>query len=286
MNRKKRKIIIKTLAIMLGNTLDAAGFTLFVSNSGLITGGTAGLGLFINRLTGIPVSAFVLCFNIAMLVVGLIFLGKSFALSTVVSSVFYPFIMGLLERFRGDMVITSDPFLCTVMGGILIGAGAGLVLRSGASSGGMDVPPLLINKYLRIPLSTLINIFDVLILLMLAVQTPGDGVLYGIVMVIIYSMVIDKFMLIGKSMVQVQIITDDPDTIKDAVMKELDRGVTLMKSRTGYLERETEVVMTVVSSRQLVKVERIVHDVDSKAFMIVTRASEVMGEGFSLRLRE
>lgn len=286
MNKKRGKIIIKTLAIMLGNILDAAGFTLFVSHSGLITGGTAGLGLFINRLTGIPVSVFVLCFNMVMLVVGLIFIGKSFALSTAVSSVFYPFVMGVLEYFSGDTVITTDPFLCTVMGGILIGAGAGLVLRSGASSGGMDVPPLLINKYLRIPVSTVINILDVFILLMLAVQTPGDGVLYGIVMVLIYSMVIDKFMLIGKSMVQVQIVTDNPELIKNAVMKELDRGVTLIKGRTGYLERDTEVVMTVVSSRQLIKVERIVHDVDSNAFMIVTRASEVMGEGFSLRLRK
>ena len=286
MEKKFGKLIIKTLAIMLGNALDAAGFTLFVSHSGLITGGTAGLGLFISRLTGIPVSAFVLCFNMIMLIVGLIFIGKSFALSTVISSVFYPFVMGLLEHFFGNTVVTSDPFLCTVMGGLLIGAGAGLVLRSGASSGGMDVPPLLINKYLRIPLSTTIKFFDVFILLMLAVQTPGDGVLYGIVMVLIYSMVIDKFVLIGKSMVQVQIITDNPEDIKNAVMKELDRGVTLMKSRTGYLERDTEVVMTVVSNRQLINVERIVHDVDRPAFMVVTRASEVMGEGFSLRLRE
>ena len=121
------------------------------------------------------------------------------------------------------------------MGGILIGAGVGLVLRAGASSGGMDIPSLLMNKYLRIPLSVGVYIVDVIILALQALQTPGDNVLYGVVLVIVYSVLIDKISLIGKNRVEVQIVSDKSDEIRQFILQDLDRGVTMMKGRSGYL---------------------------------------------------
>lgn len=278
---RKTKEFVRILMILVGNVIDAIGFVLFVSASGLIMGGSSGVGLLISRSTGIPTSTIVFFVNGIMLLLGLIVFGKKFALSTVLSSFCYPIAMAFVERGMGDRLVTEDIFLCTVMGGILIGLGAGMVLRAGASSGGMDVPALMLNKYLRIPLSTAVYIIDIAILLPQMFQTPGDKVLYGIVLVLVYSTVIEKVSLIGRNRVEVQIVSNKSDLIRDAIIRDLDRGVTMMKGRSGYLSKDIEVVMSVISSRQLSRVERIVHQIDPTAFLVVNRVSTVVGEGFT-----
>ncbi len=280
--KKNTSWLLHIAMILTGNIIDAAGFTLFVVPGNLITGGTSGLGLFINRQTGLPVSVFVMAFNIVMFIVGLIFLGRKFAASTALSSFFYPVALALIEKLSAGHVITTDVILCTIFGGIFIGAGVGLVLRAGASSGGMDIPPLLCKKYLRLPLSVMIYVFDIIILLLQAIYTRGDMLLYGIVLVLVYTIVIDKCLIIGKSMMQVKIVSHKNDEIRQAIFQDVDRGVTLVKSRTGYLQKDTEMVLTVVSNRELPKVEALIHKIDPAAFMIVNRVSEVMGRGFSL----
>lgn len=272
---------MRIFLIIVGNIVDAAGFTLFIMPSGLMTGGTSGLGLLANRFLGIPVSVFVLIFNILMLIAGLIFLGKKFFASTILSSLCYPLAMAAIERISAGYVITDNTMLCAVMGGMLIGAGAGLVLRVGASSGGVEIPSLIINKYTRFSLSTLIYIVDTTILLLQAVSNFGENVLYSIILVLLCSIVIDKIQLIGKTMMQVKIISPHTFEIRDAIFKELDRGVTMVHSQTGYLEKDTEMLLSVVSNREVVKIHRVVSDIDPDAFMIVNRVSEVMGEGFS-----
>lgn len=278
---KKGAFITKILLIIAGNIIDAAGFTLFVVPAGLITGGTSGLGLFVHRVSGIPVSVFVLVFNIFMLVLGFFLLGKKFAASTVLSSLCYPASIWLIERLSSGYVLTDNIFLCTVMGGLLIGAGAGLVLRAGSSSGGLDIPSLIMHKYTRVPVSAMIYVIDIIVLLLQAILDFGDNVLYGVVLVLIYSIVIDKFQIIGKTMTQVKIISPHTLEIRDSIFSELDRGVTLVQSRTGYLEKDTEMLLSIVSNREIVKIHRIVKEIDPDAFMIVNRVSEVMGEGFT-----
>lgn len=278
---KKSKEIIRLIMILIGNILDSAGFVLFVSGSGLITGGTSGIGLFLSRQTGIPTSVYVFIINAIMLLVGLIILGKRFAISTILSTFCYPLSMAVMEHVLHGQSLTHDIFLCTIMGGILIGTGVGLVIRAGASSGGMDIPPLIMNKYLRLPLSTGVYMVDFIILALQALQTPGDNVLYGVVLVIVYSVLIEKISLIGKSRVEVQIVSEKSDEIRQFILRDLDRGVTMMKGRSGYLGKDVEVVMSVISSRQLSRVERVVHEMDPTAFMVVNRVSAVVGEGFT-----
>lgn len=280
MNRKTKKLI-RILMILVGNIIDAFGFVIFVSASGLIMGGTSGVGLFIHRAIGVPTSTIVFLLNVTMLLVGLLAFGKRFALSTILSSFCYPIAMAIAENIVGDWIVTQDIFLCTIMGGILIGLGAGLVLRAGASSGGMDVPALLMNKYLRIPLSTAVYIVDIAILLLQASQSHVDRILYGIVLVLVYSTMIEKLSLIGRNRVEIQIISNQSELIRQSIIRDLDRGVTMMKARTGYLGKDIDVVMSVISNRQLNRVERIVHEIDPTAFMVVNRVSAVVGEGFT-----
>ena len=124
--------------------------------------------------------------------------------------------------------------------------------------------------------------FDFCILLAQLFFSPAENVLYGIVMTLLYSIVIDKMLLLGQSRTELKIVSAKSEQITQAIMNQVDRGVTLLHGRGGYLGNETELVLTVISNRELVKVERLVHQIDSECFMVVSRVSEVRGRGFSL----
>jgi uncharacterized membrane-anchored protein YitT (DUF2179 family) len=248
----------------------------------LVTGGTTGLALIAEQLWDVPISGFVFVFNVVMLILGWLVLGKAFALTTVASSILYPFFLEVCSLVFGDLVLTRDPVLCTVFFGIGIGVALGMVIRAGASTGGMDIPPLVLNKLVKLPVSVGLYAFDFTILLAQLFFRPAENVLYGIVMTLIYTTVIDKMLLLGQSRTELKIISSKSREISDAIMRQVDRGVTLLHGRGGYLGNETELVLTVVSNRELIKVEKLIHQIDPECFMVVSRVSEVRGRGFSM----
>ena len=276
------KLLRDLLIIIFGNFLYAAGVVFFILPSGLITGGTTGIALSMNYFLGIPVSTFVFAFNLIMFLLGLFILGKSFALTTLVSTFCFPFALGLLQKIAGDFVLTEDIFLCTLFGGICIGAAIALVIRMGASTGGMDIPPLILNKYMHIPVSITLYLADCIILVFQAIFSEKEKVLYGIVLVLIYSIVLDKLLMFGTNKMQLKVVSSKVELIKEAIISEIDRGVTLFHGRTGYLEKETDILLSVVSNRELYKVEKLIHQIDEDAFVMVSRVSEVRGRGFSI----
>lgn len=272
---------METGIVILGNCLYAFGVAMFILPGGLITGGTTGIALFVNELTGVPVSAFVLVFNTLMFLVGLFVFGWKFAANTIVSTFSYPIALELITRLLGGYVMTEDLILCTVFGGICIGAAIGIVIRAGASTGGMDIPPLVLNRYFKIPVSRSIYVFDMLILLLQAAGSTGEQILYGILLVIIYSVVLDKCLMLGTAKMQIKVISGKIEEIRQAVLTDIDRGVTMLKSETGYMKQDTEMLLTVVSMRELARTEKLIHTVDEDAFVIINRVSEVSGRGFS-----
>jgi uncharacterized membrane-anchored protein YitT (DUF2179 family) len=278
----KRRILLDILIIVFGNFLYAAGVVFFIIPSGLITGGTTGIAMSINYFTGLPVAAFVFIFNIFMFLIGLLILGKKFAITTLISTFCYPIALGFLQRSAGNYVLTDDIMLCTLFGGICIGTSIALVIRAGASTGGMDIPPLILNKYLHIPVSLSLYVFDCIILAIQAAFRNTDKILYGILLVFAYSIILDKLLIFGTSKMQLKIVSLKSAAIKEAIISEIDRGVTLIHATTGYLEQETDILLSVVSSRELYKVEKLVHDIDENAFVMISRVSEVRGRGFSL----
>ena len=269
--------------VIAGNALYALGVKLFLLPAGLVTGGSTGLALFLNRLTGLPVTAVVFCFNTAMLLLGLFAIGRTFAASAVVSTFAFPASLELLDRLLGQPVLTDDPLLCAIFGGMLIGAALGIVIRSGASTGGMDIPCILLWKKLHLPLSVLIYAADVIILVLQSLLVTPEQVLYGILLVIIYSFVLDKVMILGESKTEVRVISRRQDDIRQAILKDVDRGVTVVPARGGYLGAPCELLMSVISNRELAQTEQLVHDIDPEAFLVVSRVSEVRGRGFSMK---
>ena len=269
------------LWILAGNTLYALGVALFILPAGLITGGTTGLALFFRFQFHIPISAFVLIFNVAMFLTGLAVLGKRFALTTLVSTFYYPIILGIIQRLTGSLVLTQDRLLATVYAGILIGVGIGVVIRQGASTGGMDIPPLVLNKKLGLPISASMYAFDFLILLSQMLFADQEQVLYGILLVMIYTVILDKVLLFGSARTQVKIVSRSYREIHKRILQDLDRGVTLLHAQTGYCHIENDVILTVVSNRELSRLNHLVQELDPDAFMIVSQVKEVKGRGFT-----
>lgn len=268
------------MLIFLGNTIYGVAITMFILPAHLITGGTTGLGISVQHYLGLPISTFVLIFNAVMFLLGALVLGKKFALTTV-SSFYYPIALGVLERIPGIGSITDDRMLATVCGGLLIGFGIGIVLRAGASTGGMDIPPLILNKKFGLPVSVLLYLFDFVILIMQMMFSDKEQIIYGILLVLIYTVVLDKVLLMGTAKTQVKIISKNYEELNRKVQEILDRGTTLVYTQTGYLRKDQPMLLTVVSNRELMRLNQIVQETDKNAFMIISHVNEVKGRGFS-----
>ena len=277
-----KQLIWNWASIIFGNALYSLAVALFLEPAGLITGGATGIALAIGRLTGLPVSGLLFFINLAMLVWGWVVLGRAFALNTLASSVLSPAFLALFEGMANGRVLTEDIFLCTVFSGLGIGVALGLVIRSGASTGGLDIPPLVLNKWFHLPVSATMMVFDLIILAVQAAFSPLQQCLYGIVMVIVYTVVLDKVLIFGSTRTEVKIISQHADEIREAIFSQLDRGVTILHGEGGYSRNSEQVLLSVISNRQLPKLEKIAHLIDPTCFMIVSHVTEVSGRGFSL----
>ena len=191
------------LMVLLGNVLYALTVRFFVIPSEMVSCGTTGIAMVVDYYTNIPMSTFILVFNVAMLTIGWWILGKAFAMTTIFSSIFYPLALEFLNRTLGDFVITEDPLLQTLFGGLSMGLALGMVIRGGASTGGMDIPPLLINKFFHIPVSATLWAFDFTIMLCQMAFHPLEDLLYGVLLIISVSVSLNKVMLFGTSRTEI-----------------------------------------------------------------------------------
>ena len=215
--------------------------------------------------------------------VGWCLLGKKFALTTIFSSLFYPIALEVLNRVLGDIQVTQDLLMNTIFSGLGLGVSLGLVLRSGASTGGMDIPPLVLHRLFGWPVSLSMYAFDFCILLLQAAFRPTERLLYGIVLVLCYTLVLEKALIFGVSKTEVKVVSARSGEIREAIFRQLDRGVTMLNGESGYLQQELQVVLSVVSNRELGRLRTLILDIDPDAFLVISRVSEVNGRGFSLK---
>ena len=268
--------------IFLGNTTMALGIVMFVLPNELMTGGTTGLSLIINHYLHLPISVFVFIFNCIMFLLGALILGFDFALTTLISTFYYPIALGFFQNIPSLSTITDDRMLSSIFGGLFIGFSLGIVIRCGASTGGMDIPPLILNKKFGLPVSVMLYVFDFLILIGQALFCDKEAILYGILLVMTYTIVLDKILVIGQAQTQVKIISQKSDEINEAITRKMDLGSTLLHTETGYLHSRQNMILTVISNRELSKLNQLVMEIDPTAFMIIGKVNEVHGNGFTL----
>lgn len=280
-SKKISKIIMNLLIILMGNTLSALAIVTLVIPNNLPTGGATGIGIFMNKAFGFNMSVVVFVFNAIVFVLGAVVLGKKFALTTILSTFYYPFILNMFQRTIKIEMITEDRLLATVFAGILMGVSIGLVFRVGASTGGTDIPPLVLNKLLGVPVSAAMYAVDIFVIILQMFNHRIEMLMYGIMLVFTYTIIIDKVLLAGTNRVQVKVISKKQKEICDIVINNIDRGVTLLHSRSGYQNAEQEVILTVVSKREYLRLIKTIQEIDPAAFIIVSQVNEVIGKGFS-----
>ena len=272
------------LLIVLGNVLFAFSVSIFVIPYGFISSGVTGLALIIEYFTDFNLIISVAVINIIMLGIGAFVLGKYFFITTVASTFLYPIFLSLFTELQKTIFfnLTDDLLLAAIFAGITGGFGVGIVLKQGASTGGMDIPPLIVNKYTGFSLSVLIYFVDVLVLCGQVFFADIESILYGIIIVALFAIIIDRILLIGKRQIQVLIISPKYLEINHCIQKELDRGTTYLHMTTGYLNHDQKALLSIISKQQLIRVNQLIKAIDSTAFMIVSEVHEVKGRGFDL----
>ena len=283
---RNRNKYLSLLMVIGGNMLYALTVKLFLLPANLISCGTNGIALVMNHYLHIPMTLFIFLFNTLMLSIGWMVLGRKFAMTTVISSVLYPVLLEALNRTLGDVAVTDNILLNTLFAGLGLGISLGIVMRAGASTGGMDIPPLILKKRFGIPVSASLWVFDFCILLTQMFFHKAEDLLYGIVLLLTISTALNKVMLLGTSRTEVKIISEKSTEIRDAILSRVDRGVTMLYGAGGYSGKETEVIMSVISNYELPKIEQLARSIDPACFMIVSQVTEVLGRGFTYGKKE
>ena len=279
--RLQKNRLLSLMQVLIGNIIYALTVKLFLLPANLISCGTTGIALVVEHLTKIPMSLFILIFNIVMLLVGWAVLGRKFAMTTILSSLFYPIALEVLNRVLGDVQVTENILLNVLFAGMGLGLSLGMVIRGGASTGGMDIPPLILNKLFHVPVSASLWVFDFCIMLSQMAFHPLEDLLYGGLLLIVISVTLNKVMLLGTSRTEVKIISEKSLEIRDGILSQVDRGCTLLHGEGGYRQQQTEVILSIVSNHELPKIERLARGIDPACFIIVSRVTEVWGRGFS-----
>ncbi len=276
-----QKRLVNLLMVFAGNLINAFGVAMFILPTNLMSCGTTGIALFLNHYLGISVSCFALVFNVVMLALGWLVLGREFVATTVFSSLCYPVLLEIMRRLLGSSGMTDSLLLNALFGGMCLGVSLGIVIRSGASTGGMDIPPLILNRLFRIPVSVTLWSFDFCILLLQMSFHTGEDLLYGILQTLMVSITMNRVMLMGTSRTEIKIVSQEAERIRQGILSQVDRGVTVLHGEGGYLRADTEVLLSVVSNHELPKIEQLARSVDPSCFMIVSQVTEVWGRGFT-----
>ena len=278
----KNNRFLSLTMVILGNILYTLTVKLFLLPANLISCGTTGIALVVNHFLNIPMSVFIFLFNVAMLAVGWLILGRKFAMTTILSSILYPVLLEILNRVLGDVVVTENILLNVLFAGMGLGLSLGIVIRGGASTGGMDIPPLILKKFFHIPVSASLAVFDFCIMVSQMFFHPLEDLLYGILLLMTISVALNKVMVLGMSKTEVKIVSDQSDEIRQAILSRVDRGVTILHGEGGFGRQDTEVLLSVVSNRELPRLQQLARSIDPNCFMIISQVTEVWGRGFTL----
>ena len=282
MKKNWKKSMETLVCVLLGNAVLAFTVAAFLVPQGIIMGGATGIGLTIAHFIALDLSAIIFVVNNVLFVLGTAVLGKKFALTTLISTFVYPVFLSVMRSIPGITELTDNIMLAALYGGALLGLGIGLVVRVGASTGGTDILALVLHKWFHIPLAVFVYIVDFTVLLCQALFSNSEQILYGILVLIVSTMALNRVMLMGQAQIQLFIITEKYEEVKEKVLKEMDAGVTLVHIETGYGAKQQKGVLCVIPNRKLYSINQVVQMIDSQAFITITQINEVRGRGFTI----
>jgi uncharacterized membrane-anchored protein YitT (DUF2179 family) len=265
--------------IALGALLVALAADLFLIPNKVVSGGVTGIATILYYVAGAPVGLVVLALNIPLFIAGARWGG---GLRPALRTIFAVVIMSVAIDVLAPHVprITADPLLYTVYGGILDGLGLGLVLRYEGTTGGTDIVARLLKRRLGINFGTTLLVSNVLILGAAGFIFGPEPAMYAIILAGVSSKVIDLVQEGARSARSALIVSQRPDDVRQAILRDLERGVTILQGRGGYTQAERPVLLCAVQRNELSRLKRLIHQIDPAAFVIIGSVHEVLGEGF------
>ncbi len=281
MTRKRfTKYAAQYAKIVLGSAIYAAGFSYFTYPNAIVSGGVTGISMILNYLFGLPVGILIIVMNIPLFLWAWKKLGLEFLVASLAGMVISSLLIDLFDLFPA--AVTHELLLAAVYGGLIKGFGLGIVYASAATTGGIDiVAKLLRRRYPYINFGTLMLWLDGVVVLSFAlIFRKYDSAMYAIICMFIMSKVIDLVLYGPASSRLCYIISESSDAVTKALTDKLNRGVTLLHGVGAYSGREKQVLLCVVKPQQIVEVRKLVREIDVKAFLIVSDARDVYGEGF------
>ena len=277
-----KKQIQNIIQIILGNALMAFAVNTLILENGIVCGGVSGIGSAVEYYFGVPLSLTVAILNVSLFFLGFWSFGKGFAMSIVVSTFVFPVFLEWFDRIPALHGYLDDPLLAMVIGGCLVGIGIGIVIKANASTGGVDILAQFISKQFKLPVHIVLNVIDVLVLVCQFMYSDTTNIIYGIIMTFVSSAMLRKTLLSGRSLVQLTIMSDHYEEIRQMIIYEMDAGVTMMVSEKGFTRKESKIITSVVPYRKLPLMKERIQKIDPMAFIIVANIEEVGGQGFSI----
>lgn len=266
----------------VGSVIFCMAWTSFLIPNGLASGGLTGFCTIVQYGTGIPVGWTYPILNVLLLILGFFTLGKAFGFKTIYVIALTSILFELLPKFPQLQVLMDEKFLVALVGASLESVGLGLVLLRGGSSGGTDIIAMMINKYWPISPGRVYLITDVFIIALL-LFVPGKGLvdmIYSYVVMLGFSFGVDFVLLGNKSSVQILVFSSKYQQIADHIITNVHRGVTALQSVGWYSQKESKVLLIIARKYQMNEVVNEIKNIDRKAFISVSTAMSVYGEGF------
>ena len=268
--------------VTVATVIYCLGWTSFLIPNGIASGGGTGLCTIIYFATGIPVAYSFFTLNAILLILGFLVLGKSFGFKTIYVILLSSVLFDILPRFDELVVHFDEKFIVAVVGGILESVGIGLILLRGGSSGGTDIAAMIINKYWPVSPGK-VYLYSDLFIIASILLIPGktlEDMIYGYITMVTFSVMIDMVLLGRKSSVQILVFSPTYKDVADFIINEMDRGVTALYARGWYSQEDSKVLLIVARKTQLHQIVSAIKRIDSKAFVSVSTATSVYGEGF------
>jgi len=272
--------IYEYILLLLGAFLIAATFNLFLEPNEIASGGVSGISILARAVFGIPPAFTQWALNIPLFVLGVWLLGRKFGAKTALGTAVMPLFVLLTD---GWAPLTDNPLLAAAFGGLGIGAGLGIVFRGRGSTGGLDVAAQIVAKYTGFSLGLSVALLDGLVIVTAGFVFSAEQALYALIALFVTTKTIDVVQIGFSNSKVAYIISEDEEKIAQTVLHDLDRGLTRLTAYGGFTGKERTVLMVVVSQTEVTRLKGLVQAVDPQAFVIITGATEVLGEGFKVQ---
>lgn len=280
MKKAARGWAVDLAAIVVGSALVACGLTLFTIPNDIAPGGVSGLATALASVAPLSVGVWTLVLNVPLIALGWWKLGLKPLVKTIVATL----LLSLLIDAFTEVIppYTSNPLLAAVLGGVLCGAGMGFIFLRGASTGGTDLVSMLLNRaFPDISMGTLLLCVDAAVVVFaVCVFRDIEVALYSIVTIFVTSKTIDTIMQGADHAKVIYVVTEHGEEMLPVLAKEIERGVTVVPAEGGYTRRQKQLLTIVTRRNTLTQTVRLVRSLDEGAFLFITDATEVLGEGF------